>query len=197
MSLVVTCETCRTKLSVPDEYEGRVGLCPTCGGNIRLVRQAPPQEPPPPPPPAPAKPAPRPAAAPEAPPTEGKAPPKRDLKFLMVRDIAGVGVVRFATSRLLDAWNVDQLGEELTFLVKDRGFTKIVLNFSNLQHMSSAVIGKLIALHKLVAEQRGKLRFSCIDPSVLQIFKLMKLDKLITIYDTEEDAVESFRGWFA
>ena len=71
-----------------------------------------------------------------------------------------------------------------------------MLNFSNLQHMSSAVIGKLIALHKLVAEGRGKLKFCCIDENVLQIFRLMKLDKLINIHDTEEDALESFRAWF-
>ena len=193
MSIFVTCQDCGTRLKVPDEYEGQVGLCPTCESEIKIVREEPAAPPSPGPQAAPAsgpKPAETPAAAPPA------EPPERKLKLLTSEAVGNVGVVRFATSRILDASNVDQLGEEFTHLVKDENMTKMVVNFQNIEYMSSAVIGKLITLNKSIATAGGKVKFCCIDEGVMEIFTIMRLDKLIKIYEKEEDALDSFREWF-
>jgi len=189
MSIFVTCQACATRLKVPDEYEGKVGLCPTCEGEIKIVREEPAEAPSPGPQPTPAS-APKPQAAAADP------PPERKLKLLTSETIGNVGVVRFATSRILDASNVDQIGEEFTHLVKEEKMTKMVVNFQNIEYMSSAVIGKLITLNKSVASAGGKVKFCCIDEGVMEIFTIMRLDKLIKIYENEEEALDSFREWF-
>ena len=193
MSIFVTCQDCATRLEIPDEYEGKVGLCPTCESEIKIVREEAAEAPSPSPQTAPAA-GPKPQAAPAAAPSDEQ--PERKLKLLTAETIGNVGVVRFATSRILDASNVDQLGEEFTHLVKDESMTKMVVNFQNIEYMSSAVIGKLITLNKSIATAGGKVKFCCIDEGVMEIFTIMRLDKLIKIYENEEGALDSFREWF-
>ena len=176
MSIAVVCDACGKKLKAPDKYEGKKGKCPSCGGPILVTRN----------------PDPKAAADAEAAPA-GKG---RSLRMLQLESFGDIGIVRFATSRVLDGSNVEELGEEFTHIVKVLYATKLIVNFEKVKYMSSAVLGKLITLNKMIGEEKGKLRFCGIDPSVMEIFKIMKLDKLFKIHDTEEKAVESFGKWF-
>jgi len=100
-----------------------------------------------------------------------------------------VGVVRFLTSQVLDEMNVQQLGEELRQLVDKQYLVKIVINFERVKFLSSAVLGKLISLHKRLAKEKGRLALCCINKDVRQVFKITRLDKLIPIFDTEDAAL--------
>lgn len=190
LSITVTCEKCGKKLKADEKYIGKKGRCPGCGETLLIEEpeglwdrakldpaKAPPKEP---------------EEAAE------KAPEKKPDKpgMLMVEKFGDVGVVKFMTSRVLDGSNVAQLGDELDNLVTVQYITKLLVNFENVQYMSSAVLGKLITLHKKVKKEKGVLKFCSIDKSVLEIFEIMKLDKLFSIYETEEKALESFGKWF-
>ena len=185
MSVTVTCEHCGKKLKADEKYIGKKGRCPGCGNTILIKppdglwdrAKLQPTE-----------------APPEVPPQKEEKPKKPGL--LMVEKFGDVGVVKFMTSRVLDGSNVNQLGEELDNLVTEQYVTKVLMNFENVQYMSSAVLGKLITLHKKVKREKGVLKLCCIDKSVKEIFEIMKLDKLFDIYDTEEKALESFGKWF-
>ena len=118
------------------------------------------------------------------------------LKLLMMEKFGDFHIVRFATSRVLDGSNVEQLGQEFSHIINDLYAVKLIVNFEKVKYMSSAVLGKLITLNKMVAAEKGKLKFCCIHPSVMEIFKIMKLDKLFKIFESEEKAVESFGKWF-
>ncbi len=197
MSIVVTCGTCGKKLKAPDSYEGKKGKCPTCKAEILVTRDAETPDAPKP------QEAPVASTAPAAAPGAQAAPQKSEsgaadvtLKMLQLESFGDIGIVRFATSRVLDGSNVDQLGQEFEYLIKEKYVIKMVVNFEKVKYMSSAVLGKLITLHKLITAEKGKLKFACIDPTVMEIFKIMKLDKLFKIFETEEKAVESFGKWF-
>lgn len=105
-----------------------------------------------------------------------------------------VGIVRFLTSQVLDEMNVQQLGEELRQLVDKQYLVKVVINFERVKFLSSAVLGKLIALHKRLGKEKGRLALCCINTDVRQVFKITRLDKLIPIFKTEEQAVEKIVG---
>ena len=196
MSIVVTCGACGKKLKAPDSYEGKKGKCPTCRAEIFVTRNpedvatTPTDEP-------------APGSAPAAAPGAQAAPKAADdsaedvkLKLLQVEGFGDIAIVRFATSRVLDGSNVDQLGKEFEFLIKQKYMIKMVVNFEKVKYMSSAVLGKLITLHKMIIAEKGKLKFCGIDSTVMEIFKIMKLDKLFKIFESEEKAVESFGKWF-
>jgi anti-sigma B factor antagonist len=73
-------------------------------------------------------------------------PPRR--RRLEVEDIGDVTVVNFVDRRILDEQNIQVIGEQLFSLVDEVGRRKILLNFGNVEFLSSAALGKLIALHK-------------------------------------------------
>ncbi len=108
----------------------------------------------------------------------------------MAAEIGDVGVVSFLTSQVLDELNVQQLGQELTDLVEKRYMTKMVINFTKIRFLSSAVLGKLISLNKKINSEKGRLAFCCINADIMQVFKITRLDKLIAIYENEDDAVK-------
>lgn len=110
--------------------------------------------------------------------------------LIMGAQIGDVCVVNFLTSQVLDEMNVQQLGQELNDLVDKEGKTKIVINFAKIKFLSSAVLGKLIALNKKMTAQKGRLAFCTINPDIMQVFKITRLDKLIDIYDDEDNAVK-------
>ncbi len=67
---------------------------------------------------------------------------------------------------------------------------KMVINFSKIKFLSSAVLGKLISLNKKIASKKGRLAFCNINPDIMQVFKITRLDKLIPICDDEDEAVK-------
>ena len=100
-----------------------------------------------------------------------------------------VGIVRFEISQVLDELNVQQLGDEFRDLVEKNYLVKIVINFERVKFLSSAVLGKLISLYKRLGKEKGRLALCCINKDVRQVFKITRLDKIIPIFDTEEEAV--------
>ncbi len=110
--------------------------------------------------------------------------------LVMASQIGEVTVVSFLTTQVLDEMNVHQLGEELNNLVDKEGKIKLVLNFSKVKYLSSAVLGKLISLNKKVANLKGRIGLCLINPEIMKVFKITQLDKMIPIFESEDDAVK-------
>ena len=49
----------------------------------------------------------------------------------------------------------------------------------------------MISLNKKVAAQKGHMAFCHINPDIMEVFKITRLDKLISIFDDEDDAVKN------
>src|SRR5207302_8675253 len=118
------------------------------------------------------------------------AQPKR--RRLEVEDIGEVTVVNFTDKKILDEQNIQVIGEQLFSLVDESGRKKLLLNFGNVEYMSSAALGKLITLNKKVQAAGGKLVLCNIDPQIREVFEITKLDKLFTIRGDEQEALQQF-----
>ncbi len=66
---------------------------------------------------------------------------------------------------------------------------KIVLNFANVEFLSSAALGKLIGFDKRVKQHGAELVLSNIRPEIYEVFAITKLTKLFQIKDDEADAL--------
>lgn len=104
-----------------------------------------------------------------------------------------VGVVSLLNKRMLDDSNIRALYDELLFLVEERGLYKMVLDFSGVEYLSSAVLGKLISLLKTVKKHGGKLYICNVHPNVAEIFEITQLDQVIGIQPGINEAVEAVR----
>jgi anti-sigma B factor antagonist len=113
---------------------------------------------------------------------------------LKLRDVNGVAVVDFVDADIVFASAVVQeIGEELRSLVKAQGYTKILLNFESVQYLSSSMLGQLTRLQKDVDEIRGQLKLVGLGPTLQDIFKIGRFDRIFAIYDDELSAMQSFR----
>lgn len=111
---------------------------------------------------------------------------------LEVTEIGDVSVVRFVDRRILDAANIEGLGDELFSLVETDNRARLVLNFTGVEFLSSAALNKLIILDKKVKSHGGKLVLCDLRPEIKEVFAITRLDQLFTISDSEQAALADF-----
>jgi anti-sigma B factor antagonist len=109
---------------------------------------------------------------------------------LQTETIGDVLVVNFVDRKILDEQNIQIIGEQLFGLVDQN--QKILLNFSNVEYLSSAALGKLIALNKKVKAADGRLILCSIDPNIYEVFELTRLDQILKIEADEQKALQAF-----
>jgi anti-anti-sigma factor len=72
------------------------------------------------------------------------------------------------------------------------GGLQIVLNLKNLNYISSSGLRILISALRDVKKKQGDLKLACLKGPVKEIFHMAGFDRLFSLYETEEEAVESF-----
>jgi len=113
-------------------------------------------------------------------------------KRIQVEQVDDATVVSFIDRKILDETNIQEIGQEMFDLVDEDGARNLVLNFSNVEYLSSAALGKLITLNKKVKTADGALKLCAIKPQIFEVFVITKLNKLFDIYETQSAAIESF-----
>lgn len=104
-----------------------------------------------------------------------------DNKSLLVNRQGDVIVASFLHSKLLDETNIHAIGAELLALVEQNKAIKLVIDFSSVTYLSSAVLGKLMAINKGVMATKGVFVLCGISSNILEVFKITKLDKIFSI----------------
>lgn len=108
---------------------------------------------------------------------------------LDIEEVGDVTVARFIDKKILDENNIQMIGNQLFGLVDQDKRKKIVLDFTNVEYLSSAALGKLITMNTKVKTAGGKLRLCCIRPDIYEVFAITKLNKLFDIKDDQAAAL--------
>lgn len=111
---------------------------------------------------------------------------------LRVKKHNDVTQIEFIDRNILDESNIQQIGEEIADLVDSTPSPKLLISFSNVDHLSSAALGTMITVNNKIKNKKGQLRLANIDPQIYEVFKITKLDKLFQIHDTTDAALASF-----
>jgi len=122
----------------------------------------------------------------------GRATMAAGTRKIEVEEVNDVTVAKFTDKKILDEGNIQLIGNQLFALVDEDRKKKIVLDFSNVEYLSSAALGKLITLDKKAKAAGGKIRFCSIRADILEVFKITRLDKLFTIKENKDKALEGF-----
>jgi anti-sigma B factor antagonist len=104
-----------------------------------------------------------------------------------------VTVVTFVDRKILDAANIQELGDELFGLVEQPDPQKaLLLDFGTVEFLSSAALNKLIILDKKVKAKSGRLKLCNLKPEIQEVFVITRLNQLFDIKDTVDDALSAF-----
>ena len=95
--------------------------------------------------------------------------------------------------------NVPDLDHHITNEVRDgidnvlnsRPIKNIIFDFKNIRFMDSSGIGVIIGRYKKIANDGGKVSVINVNARVKKIFDLSGMNKIISIYDTHEQAISS------
>src|SRR5438105_15040704 len=117
--------------------------------------------------------------------------PQPRRRRLELEEVGEVTVVNFVDKKILDEQNIQIIGEQLFDLVDNQAKKKILLNFGNVEFLSSAALGKLITLNKKVQTTGSKLAMCKIATEIQEVFLITKLDKLFKIYPDEQAALQA------
>jgi anti-sigma B factor antagonist len=84
------------------------------------------------------------------------------------------------------------LRERLDSLVR-QGSLDVLVNLRHLPHVDSTELGRLIRAHISVRQAGGHVRLCNLSERVATVIKMSRLDTVLEIYGTEEEALEQIR----
>ena len=110
---------------------------------------------------------------------------------IMTQRLGRVVVIDFIDAAIMDALQIQQIASELYSLVDDQDQKRILLDFSNVKFLSSAVLGLLIRISRKIYESEGQFKLCGINPKIQEIFRITRLDRVFDIHADRYDAVQS------
>ena len=112
---------------------------------------------------------------------------------MTVRHVGAITIVEFLDRRLIDTARIESLGSRVTDRINNANAVKLILNFEKVEYLSSTMLNVLIALDTAVKRKKGKLVLAHLDPELQKVFTLMKLNKVMTICKTIDDAMSAMK----
>jgi anti-anti-sigma factor len=105
-----------------------------------------------------------------------------------IEESGAMTIVRFRQSRLSGILELEKLEQELDQVLRGDHHTRLVLDFTPVQFISSELLGKLVAINRQVKARGGVLRLCGMPPRVLDVLLTCRMD---TILDIRKDLAEA------
>jgi anti-anti-sigma factor len=96
------------------------------------------------------------------------------------------------TNKRLDAHVSDIYKQRIKNLI-DQGKINIVLDMSKTEFMDSCGLACIVSRIAKIRSLNGDLRLSAVGAQVNKVLEITNLDKILSCYDNNEDAINSFK----
>ena len=101
-------------------------------------------------------------------------------------------VVEFKTSSLMDPVDLQNIGDALYRIVDEEDKRLVIMDFEQVQYISSQAIGIILTMNKKLGSLKGSKLILCgIGPRLLELLKITRLDKILTIKATQKEAIKT------
>ena len=117
---------------------------------------------------------------------------KTDPK-IKVEYIEDAVVVTLLMEKILEQDDIQTMQNSIIPLIEENPAIKLVIDFSNVEFLSSSVLGLLIKISKKIYETAGELRLCGISAKIDEIFKITRLDKVFQISPDKDNAIWSLK----
>jgi len=112
-----------------------------------------------------------------------------------VQQIGENTVVEFTSASLMDPIELEQIAQQLYKLIDEQDKRRIILDFEKVQYLSSQAIGILLAMQKkLSALKKSNLVLCGLGARLMELLRITRLDKVLTIKASQKEAVKSSSG---
>ena len=101
-------------------------------------------------------------------------------------------ILTLSDRQILEEKYIRTLQEAMVSVIDECEGIHLVLDFCNVEFLSSAVLGLLIRVSKHVHECNGKIRLCNINPKIYEVFRITQLSKVFDIQKDIDDALASF-----
>jgi anti-sigma B factor antagonist len=105
--------------------------------------------------------------------------------------VKGVVIASFVEVSRFNALISEQVKEELKSLYTSPG-TKLIIDLEGIQFIDSSGFGVFLSLMRAANSRKGKLRLCNARNEVMQLFKVLQLHHVLEIYNTLDEAINSF-----
>lgn len=98
--------------------------------------------------------------------------------------------IRYSQQRRFEEY--EQISRELGAVAETEGVKAMVLNLAELEYLASRLLGVLAGLHHKLARDGRTLSLCRVRPEALRAFKLSRMDRIIPVFTSEEEARAAF-----
>ena len=115
------------------------------------------------------------------------------VPYLNVRNVGSAVVLEFTRTDLTDGTLIKNLGDEIYQIIKPINNPRVIVDLAQVQRLSSATLGMLIALRKVIDKMDGQMRVANVATALREIFKMTRLDVTLHLHESIAAAVESLK----
>ena len=101
-------------------------------------------------------------------------------KHIQVSHEGGIVLVRLLDKHILDELVIREIGEELDQVLADAPSPHMVLDFSDVEHLSSSALGMLITLNSRMQDREGGLCLAHVGEPIGEVFRITRLDRVLS-----------------
>ena len=110
-----------------------------------------------------------------------------------VQQVEKFTIIEFRQPSLMDPVELESIGTSLYRLVDEEDRRKVVLDFERVTYLSSQAIGIVLTMQKkLNALPHSKLVLCGVGPRLMELIKITRLDRILTIKPSQREAIKVF-----
>ncbi len=115
------------------------------------------------------------------------------MTALLVCDKGDVAAASFSETKIVDPNLIGEIEKEFRALAaKASAGRKLLVDFSGVESMSSMMIGLIVRLHSQCKREGIRFKICSASPTVLELFRITGLRKVLEIYPDEGKAIDAF-----
>lgn len=97
-------------------------------------------------------------------------------------------------TQVVDAASVASFGDDVIAFLERHPNSHLMLNFSRVDYMSSAMLSELLRINEVVRRQRGSLRLCGLRKEMREVFQITRLDAMFHIDDDCKEALKRYHA---
>jgi len=111
--------------------------------------------------------------------------------MLKIEKINEITVVRFDNIDRFNALITEPVKEDLKSFFNTQG-TRMILNLEGIKYIDSSGFGVFLSILKTATNSEGTFKICGISREVMELFKLLQLHNVFTLYPTLDECLKSF-----
>lgn len=120
--------------------------------------------------------------------------PEASDQFVKFREDGPITIGTVFNSTMLDGVVVTEFGEQVLDYINKHGRVNLLLDFANVEYLSSAALTELIRINDAAVSNGGSLRLCGLSPQIQKVFEITKFDRSFDVHPNE--TVEHAAGRF-